>query len=71
MMQWSKRKVDFVKVKFHLNENIEWQLYATWIEFKILNNENSNSSEFIFKFTIELNMWNSIGKKKKKKRSYN
>jgi hypothetical protein len=27
-----KKKIDFVTIKFHLNENIEWHLLATWIE---------------------------------------
>jgi hypothetical protein len=33
MKQW-KNWVGFVKIKFHLNENIEW--HATWIKIKIL-----------------------------------
>jgi len=33
-----KKKIDFVTIKFHLNENIEWHLHATWywIEFKYI-----------------------------------
>lgn len=38
-----------------MNENIEGQLHATWIEFKILNNENSNSIQIQIQVNSYLN----------------
>jgi len=32
VINWWKKWIDFVKIKFHSNDNIEW--CATWIEFK-------------------------------------
>ncbi len=32
-MQWQKEWVDFVKIKFHLNTNIERWGHAIWIQF--------------------------------------
>jgi hypothetical protein len=44
MINWWKKQNDFVKIKFHLNENIEWHcmqlalnwIYVNWIEFKCI-----------------------------------
>jgi len=36
-INWWKKWIDFVKIKFYSNENIEWHSHAIWIEL------NSNS----------------------------
>ncbi len=41
LINWSQRVIDFVKIKFHLNEDIEWhymiEIQLNWIEIKYIN----------------------------------
>jgi len=56
LINWSQRSIDFVKIKFHLNENIEWycmiEIELNWIEIKYINSNlnwfelNYNSTKF-------------------------
>ncbi len=50
-----KTNVDFVEIKFHLNENNEWHFFFNWIGFKLHWVE--------FKYIEWILIWNSIEKK--------
>ncbi len=57
-MRWQKEWVDFVKIEFHLNKNIEWRGHAIWIEF-IKFNEIQIQLDSIDKKRGDATLWTS------------
>jgi hypothetical protein len=62
-VKWWKEWVDFVKSKFHLNENIEWhctQFVLTTFQFNQIPRFNSIWVELELKNILNLNTLNAI-----------
>jgi hypothetical protein len=57
LINWWKESIDFVKIKFHLNENIEWHCMhfdSTWIEIHSIQFRSNWRIGFKFNSRIEL-----------------
>ncbi len=52
MINWWKKWIDFVKIKFHSNENIEW--HCIQLEVNSIYSSVLNSIQFNFKILIQI-----------------
>jgi hypothetical protein len=58
LINWWKKRIDFVEIEFHLNENIEWHWMQ--LELKRIQFFKFNSIQFLKFNSIQFNNWIKI-----------